>query len=84
MSAEVHYVRRKDIYGATIDLADLRTKLANEAEVQSKIHLTAELGRDVFALKSLDFSTTPDGGALTHLTATALVQHFASRSGRRR
>ena len=41
------------------------------------MHLTAELGRDMFALKSLDFSTTPDAGALTHLTATALVQHFA-------
>jgi translocation and assembly module TamB len=77
VSAEVHYVRRTDIYGATIDLADLRTKLANEKEVQSKMHLTVELGRDMFALKSLDFSTTPDGGLLTHLTADALVQHFA-------
>jgi translocation and assembly module TamB len=77
VSAEVHYVHSTDSYGATIDLADLQTKLANEAEVQSKIHLTAELGRDVFALKSLDFSTTPDGGLSTHLSANALVQHFA-------
>jgi len=78
VSAEVHYIHSTDRYGATIDLADLQTKLANEAEVQSKIHLTAELGRDLFALKSLDFSTTPDGGLLTHLTADALIQHFAS------
>jgi translocation and assembly module TamB len=77
VSAEVHYLHSTDSYGATIDLADLQTKLANEAEVQSKIHLTAELGRDVFALKSLDFSTTPDGGLSTHLSANALVQHFA-------
>jgi translocation and assembly module TamB len=78
VSAEAHYERKADHYGITIDLADLRTKLANEKEVQSKMHLTAELGRDMFALKSLDFSTTPDGGLLTHLTADALVQHFAS------
>ncbi len=78
VSAEVHYERRADQYGMTVDLADLRTKLANEQEVQSKMHLTAELGRDVFALKSLDFSTTPEGGLLTHLTGNALVQHFAS------
>jgi translocation and assembly module TamB len=78
VSAEVHYERRADHYGMTIDLADLRTKLANEKEVQSKMHLTAELGRDMFALTSLDFSTTPDGGLLTHLTGNALVEHFAS------
>ncbi len=78
VSAEVHYERRADHYGMTIDLADLRTKLANEQEVQSKLHVTAELGRDVFALKSLDFSTAPDGGLLTHLSGNALIQHFAS------
>ncbi len=78
VSAEVQYLRKTDSYGATIDLADLRTKLANEKEVQSKLHLTAELGRDMFALKSLDFSTAPDGGAVTHLSGNALVQHFAS------
>ncbi len=78
VSAEVHYLRKADHYGATIDLADLQTKMANEKEVQSKIHLTAELGRDMFALKSLDFSTSPDGGLFSHLSATALVQHFAS------
>ena len=78
LNAEVHYVRKTDSYGATIDLADLRTKLANEKEVQSKMHLTAELGRDMFALKSLDFSTAPDAGLITHLSGNALVQHFAN------
>jgi translocation and assembly module TamB len=78
LSAEVHYERKPDQYGATIDFGDLQTKLANEPEVQSKLHLTAELGRDKFALKSLDFSVTPSGGPTTHLTADALVQHFAS------
>ena len=78
VSAEVHYESKPDQYGATIDLADLQTKLANEPEVQSKLHMTAELGRDKFALKSLDFSTTPSAGSTTNLSANALVQHFAS------
>jgi len=78
LNAEVHWERKPDQYGATIDMGDLQTKMANEPEVQSKMHLTAELGRDKFALKSMDFSVTPTGGATTHLTADALVEHFAS------
>jgi translocation and assembly module TamB len=78
LSAEVLYERKPDQYAATIDLGDLQTKLVNEPEVQSKLHLMAELGRDKFALKSMDFSVTPSGGPTTHLTADALVQHFAS------
>jgi translocation and assembly module TamB len=78
LDAQVRYERKPDQYAATIDLGDLQTKLANEPEVQSKLHLTAELGRDKFALKSMDFSVTPSGGPTTHLTADALVEHFAS------
>jgi translocation and assembly module TamB len=78
LKAEVRWERKPDQYGATIDLGDLQTKLANEPEVQSTLHLKAELGRDKFALKSMDFSVTPSGGATTHLTADALVEHFAS------
>jgi translocation and assembly module TamB len=80
LGAEVHYIRKTDRYAATIDLADLRTKLAAQPEVQSKLHLAAELGRDMIALKSFDFSS---GGAektgvpATHLSATASLQHFA-------
>jgi translocation and assembly module TamB len=46
--------------------------------VQSKLHLTAELGRDKFALKSLDFSTTPRWWGDDAFVGDALVQHFAS------
>jgi translocation and assembly module TamB len=74
LNAEVLYLKKADHYGATIDLADLRTKIADQPEVQSKLHLAAELGRDMIALKSFDFST----GAFTHLSATAALQHFAS------
>ncbi|WP_158824336.1 translocation/assembly module TamB domain-containing protein [Granulicella sp. S156] len=73
LNAEVHYIASSDRYGATIDLADLRTKMAKQPEVQSKLHLTAELGRDVLQLQSLDFRT----GTATHLTANALLEHFA-------
>ena len=73
LNAEVHYIASSDRYGATIDLADLRTKMANQPEVQSKLHLTAELGRDTLQLQNLDFRT----GTATHLTANALLEHFA-------
>lgn len=73
LNVEVHYITSTDRYGATIDLADLRTKMAKEPEVQSRLHLTAELGRDMFQLQSFDFNT----GNNTHLSANALVQHFA-------
>jgi translocation and assembly module TamB len=74
LNAEVHYIHKTDRYGTTVDLADLRTKIAAQPEVQSKLHLTAELGRDMIALQSFDFAT----GASTHLSATAALQHFAS------
>jgi translocation and assembly module TamB len=73
LSAEVHYISSTDRYGATLDLADLRTKMAAKPEVQSKLHLTAEIGRDMASLNSFDFST----GADTHLTANASINHFA-------
>jgi translocation and assembly module TamB len=72
LAVEVHYIASSDHYGATVDLADLRTKMAKQPEVQSKLHLTAEIGRDMAQLQSLDFRT----GATTHLTANALLQHF--------
>jgi translocation and assembly module TamB len=73
LNAELHYIAATDRYGATIDLADLRTKMAKEPEVQSKLHISVELGRDMFQLTNLDFST----GATAHLTANARLTHFA-------
>ena len=59
-------------YAITVDLADLRTKMQKQPEVQSKLHLTAELGRDMASLDSFEFTS----GAQTRLTATAAIQHF--------
>lgn len=80
LSAEVAYLKKTDRYGATVDLADLRTKINAQPEVQSRLHLTAEMGRDVVALQRLDFwSGAPgdSGPGVTHLSATAELQHFA-------
>jgi translocation and assembly module TamB len=80
LSAEVQYLRATDRYGATIDLADLRTKMAVQPEVQSRLHLTAELGRDMIALTNLEFwsgAQSPSGTTAAHLVAKAELQHFA-------
>jgi len=73
LQAAVKYLSKTDRYGATIDLNDLRTKLAKNAEMQSKLHLEAELGRDVAQVTKLDFTT----GEKTKLLASASLTHFA-------
>lgn len=73
LNANVHYVSSTDRYGISIDLADLRTRMAKEPEVQSKLHMDLQLGRDMVQLGGLDFET----GMNSHLKATALIQHFA-------
>ena len=77
--AEVHYVRRTDRYAATIDLADLQTKMAKRPEVQSKMHMEAELGRNMMALTKLEFwsGAEASGTGSAHLVAQASLQDFA-------
>lgn len=80
VNADVKYLRKTDSYGVTIDLADLQTKLAAEPEVQSRMHLTAELGRDMASLTNLEFWSGAAGSSGTgaaHLVAHAELQHFA-------
>ncbi len=73
LDAEVHYLSATDSYGATIDLNDLRTKMTKYPEVQSKLHLEAELGRDMARVTKFAFNT----GKSTVLQASASLQHFA-------
>ncbi|MDE1162806.1 MAG: translocation/assembly module TamB domain-containing protein [Acidobacteriaceae bacterium] len=73
LNAEVHYLSATDRYGATLDLADLRTKMGPQPEVSSKLHLTAQIGRDMMSLDSFDFET----GEKTHLKASAELKNFA-------
>ncbi len=73
LQAQVNYLSASDRYGMTIDLNDLRTKMAKEPEAQSKLHVEAELGRDAAALKAFDLHT----GEHSELTATGSLNHFA-------
>ncbi|MBS1822505.1 MAG: translocation/assembly module TamB domain-containing protein [Acidobacteria bacterium] len=73
LDAEVHYIFHTDRYGATIDLRDLRTRLAKEPEAQSRLHLEAELGRDAAELQQLRLET----GIASHLSARGTLTHFA-------
>lgn len=73
LDAEVHYIFASDRYGATVDLEDLRTKLKDEPEARSVLHLEAELGRDSVEVKRLDFAS----GKNSKLEATATLTNFA-------
>ena len=72
VNAQVNYVGASDRYGIAVALNDLRTKMGKQPEVQSTLHLSAELGRDAADLKNLEFVSGPS----TKLTATATVEHF--------
>lgn len=73
LDAEVHYISSSDHYGMTIDLRDLRTKLATQPEAASTLHIEAEFGRDLAQLKKLEFRT----GKRSLLDASAKLEHFA-------
>ena len=74
LEAQVHYLATSDSYGATIDLNDLTTKMSKYPEVQSKLHVEAELGRDFAKLAKLTFDT----GKSTELRASGSLQQFAN------
>jgi translocation and assembly module TamB len=73
LEANVHYISSGDKYGATVDLNDLRTKMGKYPEVQSKLHIDAELGRDEVQVTKLKYTT----GASTVLQGSASLTHFA-------
>jgi translocation and assembly module TamB len=73
LSAEVHYIVSTDRYGMTVDLKDLRTKLAKQVEAQSALHLGVELGRDAVDLQHFEFTS----GKSSKLEATGGLKHFA-------
>ena len=73
LDAKVQYLKPTDRYGIVVDLNDLRTKMDKQPEAQSKLHLDAELGRDVAEVKALEF----DSGKSSVLHATATLTHLA-------
>ncbi len=74
LGAEVHYIAATDRYGITVDLKDLRTKIAKQVEAQSALHLVAEVGRDAVAVRQLEFTS----GKSSKLEATADLKNFAN------
>ena len=74
LNVEVHYIRAGDKYGASVDLNDLRTKMAAEPEAQSRLHLEAELGRNRVDLQKFDFHT----GQTSNLKVTGSLTDFAN------
>jgi translocation and assembly module TamB len=73
LNVQVHYIASDDRYGATVDLANLRTQMGAYPEVQSKLHLEAQFGRDMAQLTSFNLAT----GDKIILKADGLLQHFA-------
>jgi translocation and assembly module TamB len=73
LDAEVHYISSTDRYGMTVDLKDLRTKMAKQVEAQSTLHLAGELGRNAVDLKEFEFTS----GKNSKLTGTAGIKNFA-------
>ena len=72
MGAEVHYLSSTERYGITMDLKDLRTKIAKRAEAQSALHLAGELGRNAAELKRFEFTS----GKNSRLEGTAGIKNF--------
>ncbi len=91
VNARIAFLRRTDRYGAVIDLNDLRTRMASRPEVPSRLHLSAEMGRDIVTISDLElWSGSESGGAAepgaksdaggsvaTHLSARLELRHFA-------
>jgi translocation and assembly module TamB len=73
LEALIHYSPTEDVYGATIDLNDLRTHLKGEPEAQSNLHAEATLGRDKAELTKLEFHS----GKASDLKASGSLIHFA-------
>jgi translocation and assembly module TamB len=80
LQAQVQYLPATDRYTATIDLSDLRTRMLQQPEAQSQLHVEAEVGRDMASLKNLTLqtsSTSAPKALPTTFTATASLTHFA-------
>ena len=73
LNTTLYYLRATDRYGITTDLNDLRTKMDQQPEAQSKLHLEGELGRDVAELKKFEF----DSGKSSVLHADGDIHNFA-------
>ena len=73
LNAQVRYIATGEMYGATIDLSDVRTKMLKEPEAKSKLHIEAQVGRDKAEVTKLEF----DSGGSSVLHGTGRLSNFA-------
>jgi translocation and assembly module TamB len=73
LNTSIVYLRTTDRYGVTVDLNDLRTKLKQQPEAQSRLHLEGELGRDDAKLIHFEFHS----GQSSVLHADGDIHNFA-------
>jgi translocation and assembly module TamB len=74
LGVNVHYITRTDHYGIDIDVSDIRTRMQQMPEAQSRLKVKAEIGRKLISIQQLSFDT----GKSSHLDATAHVENFDS------
>jgi len=72
LGVNVHYISRTDHYGIDIGVSDIRTRMDQMPEAQSRLKVKAEIGRKVISIQQLSFDT----GKTSHLDATARVENF--------
>ncbi len=72
LAVNVRYITASDHYGVTIGISDLRTRMQQMPEAQSRLNVKAELGRKLIAIEEIGFDT----GKSSHIDANARVENF--------
>ncbi|MGI4758397.1 MAG: hypothetical protein ACRYGF_16295, partial [Janthinobacterium lividum] len=72
LGINVRYITSLDHYGIDVGISDLRTRMQQMPEAQSRLQLKAEVGRKLISLQSLTFDT----GKTSHLDANAHIENF--------
>ncbi|AFL89455.1 hypothetical protein Terro_3237 [Terriglobus roseus DSM 18391] len=72
LGVNVRYISKLDHYGIDIGISDLRTKMQQMPEAQSRLTVKAEVGRKLISLQSFAFDT----GKSSHLDGNAHIENF--------
>jgi translocation and assembly module TamB len=72
LGVNVHYITKTDHYGIDVGISDLRTKMQQMPEAQSRLTLKAEIGRSLISVQQLSFDT----GKTSHLEANAHIENL--------
>lgn len=72
LGVNVRYITKLDHYGIDIGISDLRTKMQQMPEAQSRLQIKAEVGRKLISLQNFSFDT----GKTSHLDGNAHIENF--------